>query len=356
MRGFKGSLGLTLLGFAALAAAGIEYPPVTPGREISFPADEGSHPAFRIEWWYVTGWLTAEDGARLGFQVTFFRSRPDFASENPSRFAPRQVLAAHAALSDPALGRLLHDQRAAREGFGLAYARQGRVDLAIDDWTLVQEGSRYRTVIPAQGFRLDLAFEPTQPPLLQGRDGFSQKGPEEHSASYYYSLPHLRVAGTVERDGHRRTVTGEAWLDHEWSSRLMDEAAVGWDWIGINLLDGGALMAFRMRDREGGTHWAGGTLRRPDGSVRTFGPDEVVFIPGRRWASPRSGISYPVEWTVRTGPLELKLRPLMDDQENDARASTGTLYWEGAVEALEAGRLVGRGYLELTGYGRALRF
>jgi predicted secreted hydrolase len=356
VRLFKGLLGLALLGFAALAAARVEYPPVTPGREISFPADEGSHPAFRTEWWYVTGWLTAEDGARLGFQVTFFRSRPDFATGNPSRFAPRQVLAAHAALSDPALGRLLHDQRAAREGFGLAYAREGRVDLAIDDWTLVQEGSRYRAVIPAQGFRLDLAFERTQPPLLQGRDGFSQKGPGERSASYYYSLPHLRVTGTVERNGRRRAVTGEAWLDHEWSSQLMDEAAVGWDWIGINLLDGGALMAFRMRDREGGTLWAGGTLRRADGSIRIFEPGEVAFIPERRWQSPRSGITYPVEWTVRAAPLELKLEPLMDDQENDARASTGTLYWEGAVEALEDGRVVGRGYLELTGYGRALRF
>lgn len=359
MRGFKVfGLGGLLAGlfFAFPAAAGIEYPPVTPGQQISFPADEGSHPAFRIEWWYVTGWLTAEDGARLGFQVTFFRSRPDFASENPSRFAPRQVLAAHAALSDPALGRLLHDQRAAREGFGLAYAREGRVDLAIDDWTLIQEEKRYRAVIPAQGFRLDLAFEPTQPPLLQGREGFSQKGPDERSASYYYSLPHLRVAGTVEQDGRRRMVSGEAWFDHEWASRLMDEAAVGWDWIGIHLLDGGALMAFRMRDREGGTHWAGGTLRRPDGSLRTFGPGEVAFIPGRRWTSPRSGITYPVEWTVRAGPLELKLQPLMDDQENDARASAGALYWEGAVEALEAGRLVGRGYLELTGYGRALKF
>lgn len=352
-------LGRLLAGLAVFALpvlAGIEYPPVTPGRQIAFPADEGSHPAFRIEWWYVTGWLTTPDGERLGFQITFFRNRPGFASENPSRFAPRQLLAAHAALSDPTLGRLRHDQRAAREGFGLAYAREGRLELAIDDWVLAQEGKGYRAVIPAQGFRLELTFEPTQPPLLHGRHGLSQKGPEERSASYYYSLPHLRVAGTVERDGRRGTVTGEAWFDHEWASELMDEAAVGWDWIGINLLDGGALMAFRLRDRQGATHWAGGTLRRADGTVETFGPREVTFVPGRRWTSPRSGITYPVEWTVRAGPLALALRPLLDDQENDGRASTGTLYWEGAVEALHAGRVVGRGYLELTGYGTPLRF
>jgi len=46
---------------------------------------------------------------------------------------------------------------------------------------------------------------------------------------------------------------------------------------------------------------------------------------------------------------------LMDDQENDARLSTGAIYWEGAVRALEGRQLVGRGYLELTGHRERLR-
>ena len=41
-----------------------------------------------------------------------------------SRFAPTQLLFAHAAIADPALGRLRHDQRAARAGFGLAQASE----------------------------------------------------------------------------------------------------------------------------------------------------------------------------------------------------------------------------------------
>jgi len=45
----------------------------------------------------------------------------------------------------------------------------------------------------------------------------------------------------------------------------------------------------------------------------------------------------------------------MDDQELDSRASVGTIYWEGAVRALAGGRAVGRGYLELTGYGGPLK-
>jgi predicted secreted hydrolase len=135
----------------------------------------------------------------------------------------------------------------------------------------------------------------------------------------------------------------------------MAPGAVCWDWAGINLADGGALMAFRMRDKAGGAMWAGGTLRASDGRVRTFAPDEIRFEAIRSWRSPRTGVAYPVRMTVVTGDNALTLEPLLDDQELDSRASTGTIYWEGAVRAAMAGREVGRGYLELTGYGTPLR-
>ena len=58
---------------------------------------------------------------------------------------------------------------------------------------------------------------------------------------------------------------------------------------------------------------------------------------------------------MHAGGLDLALVPLMDDQELDSRASTGVVYWEGAVRATGGGRPLGRGYLELTGYGSRLR-
>src|SRR5581483_8807321 len=117
-----------------------------------------------------------------------------------------------------------------------------------------------------------------------------------------------------------------AWLDHEWSSSYMDERATGWDWIGINLDDGGALMAFRMRDAAGGQFWAGGAHRASNGARRVFDPAEVAFTALRTWRSPRTGVTYPVAWRVRAGDIELDIEPLMDDQENDTRASVGTIY------------------------------
>jgi predicted secreted hydrolase len=344
---------MALVALRARAAAG--YPDVVRGRPLEFPRDHGAHPQYRTEWWYVTGWLRGGAGPELGFQVTFFRNRPRIAEDNPSAFAPRQLLFAHAAIADPARGRLLHDQRAARAGFGLAEAREGPTDVRIDDWSMALAGKTYRTQIPAREFALDLAFEATRGLLLQGEGGYSRKGPAPEQASYYYSRPHLAVSGAIEREGRREPVQGEAWLDHEWSSEYLAAEATGWDWIGINLADGGALMAFRIRANAGGAFWAGGALRTADGRLRTFAPGEVAFAPLRSWRSPRSDVTYPVAMRVRAGELEIDLEPMMDDQELDSRASTGTIYWEGAVRALQGGRLAGRGYLELTGYWKPLK-
>jgi predicted secreted hydrolase len=57
---------------------------------------------------------------------------------------------------------------------------------------------------------------------------------------------------------------------------------------------------------------------------------------------------------LRTGTTAWELTPLQDDQELDSRQSTGAVYWEGAVSVSRDGKPAGRGYLELTGYLKAL--
>ncbi len=354
---FTAALLGTAVPCGAADGARLSYPPVTADRPLAFPADYGSHPQFRTEWWYVTGWLTTARGEPLGFQITFFRTRPDIDESNPSAFTPRQLLIAHCAISDPKRGRLWQDQRIRRAGLGLADAKTGDTDVSIDRWALKRGADGYTARVHAEDFSFDLAFAPTQAVLINGDGGVSRKGPAAQAASYYYSVPHLRVSGSITRRDARDAVTGEAWLDHEWSSDYLDAQAVGWDWIGINLDDGAALMAFRIRGGDGAARWSGGTLRDPEGHVRILESADVEFSPGRRWRSPRTGISYPVpnpgvgrhrirgnspldiaakretsypvQWRVRAGSRELELRPLLDDQENDTRLSTGAIYWEG---------------------------
>jgi predicted secreted hydrolase len=335
----------------AHAADGADgFSPVLPGRALVFPADHGAHPSFRTEWWYITGWLGDEAGRERGFQVTFFRSGTGIGLDNPSRFAPTQIIMAHAAIADPRNRHLLHAQRSDRAVAPLAGATASQTRVWIGDWELALVDGEYRSRVDSADFGLDLVLVPPGPPILNGEGGFSRKTPDPRNASYYYSRPHLAVRGTLRLDDREHRVTGEAWLDHEWSSEYLPEEAEGWDWIGINLHDGGSLMAFQMRRPDGSAIWSAGTLRHADGDTEILPPDQVRFRPRRVWESPRSGAEYVIEWDIEIAGRQLALVPLMDDQELDGRRSTGIVYWEGATRLLDGDREIGRGYLEMTGY------
>ncbi len=347
---------LLLLAAVPALAAPPQFSAVVPGKPLDFPHDFGAHPDFRTEWWYVTGWLQTPDQKPLGFQITFFRSATGHDAANPSRFAPKQLIIAHAALSDPGVGKLLHDQKSAREGFGLAHAKQGNTDVKLGDWRFARDADgRYRVHATARDFTLSIALTPTQAPMLQGERGFSRKGPKPEQASYYYSEPQLKVAGTVTRNGKPVEVNGTAWLDHEWSTSVLDPGAAGWDWVGANLDDGSALMAFQIRAKDGTRLWAHAALRDAAGRITHFDPDQVRFLPLRNWRSPRTNTSYPVATRIETGTTLWELSPLQDDQELDSRQSTGAVYWEGAVTITRDGKPVGCGYLEMTGYVKPIK-
>lgn len=333
-------------------------------RLLHFPEDFGAHPQTRTEWWYATGELQAGSDT-YGFQVTFFRSRTGVAADHPSRFAARQLIFAHAAVTDLRAKRLRHDQRIAREGFGIATAAQGDTAVALRDWGLRREGpaeaGRYVTTVASDsaGFALDLSMASAWAPVLQGEAGYSRKGPQPGQASHYYSRPQLRVAGQLSVDGKRMPVTGRAWLDHEWSDTYLGDGAVGWDWTGMNLDSGEALTAFRLRRADGSAFYAGGSWADAHGATRVFGPDELRFTPGRVWTSPASRGRYPVEWALDLpdGRGRCSISALLDNQELDSRGSTGGFYWEGLSQLADAqGRPLGRGYLEMTGYAGALKF
>lgn len=164
----------------------------------------------------------------------------------------------------------------------------------------------------------------------------------------------------TSRSAFRRDpLTGVAWLDHEWSSAALAPDAAGWDWIGMNLDDGSALLAFQIR-RQGASpgeeplqRYA--AFRSPDGSTRMLDPSTVRFSPLRQWSSARSRASWPIAQRIQVGGRIFETEPLMPDQELDSRLTTGAVYWEGASALREGGRTVGRGYLEMTGYVSPLR-
>lgn len=360
----------TALQSAALIVAGLSpwpanatrssksfYPPVLP-RPLVFPRDYGAHPDFRTEWWYLTGWL-GEGPTAMGFQLTFFRSRTRHAPDNPSRLAPTQLLFGHAALTVPQDSAFVHANRAGRLGGTALRASTLDTDVQFEDWFLrrVQgsEAEVYEGHFADAGWSVRFEASTQQPPLLRGQDGWSAKGPQPLQASHYYTRAPLRVTAQVQREPRApvRSLVGTAWLDHEWSSQLLMPGAVGWDWMGINLLDGGTLMAFQIRDAQGQPLYAHVDARDARGRP-VAGWQRMAWVPGGRWRS-ASLIEYPIPMDVMMGGERFRLEPLLLAQEVDARASTGGYYWEGAVRLMLGERVLGQGYLELTGYGEPLR-
>ncbi|MEE9334627.1 MAG: lipocalin-like domain-containing protein [Granulosicoccaceae bacterium] len=362
-------LGLILPEIPTSAVAALEpelYPNVKPGQPLNFPRDHGAHPDYRTEWWYLTAWLDSTNGP-MGLQVTFFRTRTPYARGNPSRFAPQQLILAHAALANPENGKLLHDQQSWRAGESVAQFSASDTDLAIglasNRWSMMRTDSdQYVISVMADQFEFNITATPpaTIPaPVLQGDGGYSKKGPGADQASFYYSRPQLRIEGAYRSDNTKLAVSGTGWLDHEWSTELLGKDAAGWDWVGLNFHDGSALMAFQMRSASGGVLHSAQRHVSGEGQIQ-HSSEPTIFEPLRYWVSPRTDARYPVSVRLKVGTFDLVIEPLLDDQELDSRASTGVVYWEGAVQVwfsrdvdqsgAKSSDPIATGYLELTGY------
>ncbi len=329
-------------------------------RQFDFPADHGPHPAFRTEWWYFTGNLSGTGPAAerdFGYQLTFFRSALGGDPEpRESAWAASQVYMAHFAVAAPGGpdGGFYSFERFARGAAGLAGAELGPFRVWVEDWTA--EGGdgmppiRLRAATKEATIELDLA--PGKPPVLQGDRGLSRKGREPGNASYYYSLTRLPTRGRISLAGETFEVSGASWMDREWSTSVLGEGVVGWDWFSLQLDDGRDLMVYQLRREDGSADPLGaGALVAADGVSTTLAASDYRIEPLGTWRSPRTGRAYPSSWrlSLPAEGLELELEPLLADQE----LSHSFVYWEGAVRfaGTASGQPVaGRGYVELTGY------
>jgi predicted secreted hydrolase len=322
-------------------------------RPFVFPADHGPHPAYRNEWWYLTGNLADDQGRRYGYQFTLFRIGlvPD-PPPRPSRWAASQVWMAHAAVSDFEAARHFTAERFARDALGLAGAWAQPFRLWLEDWAITGSGTDFPWTLRVHTgeFALDFDLSALRSPVLQGDQGLSQKSAEPGNASYYYSITRLRTKGTLHIDSEDRPVSGLSWLDREWSTRPLGPDQAGWDWLSLQLHDGTDFMFYRLRNRDGTTApESAGMLLSPDGTLKALTADDVILRPLRHWKAP-DGVPYPVAWSVLIGPLgqPWRVEAALDDQLMDVRVP----YWEGAVQLFDSrtGDLLGRGYLEMTGY------
>ena len=328
------------------------------GRVLEFPADHASHPDHRLEWWYYTGNLEGVDGRRFGYQVTFFRVGIDRAPENPSVWSVRDLFMAHLAVTDLDRGQHLVSERLNRAGVAWAGARTDRLEVWNEDWRLEADDTSHllRAMSDDGRFGVDLRLAADRPPVLNGRDGFSQKGLQAGNASHYYSLTRMKTTGELRLEGETVSVAGLSWMDHEFGTTFLEPSQQGWDWFSLQLDDGTDVMVYVLRQQDGAVDaHSSGTLVRPNGQVVPLTAEDIELVPGREWVSPTSRARYPVEWVVGIPgeSLRLEVRAAVDAQELHTEQSTGVTYWEGAVIATgtwDGEPVAGRGYLEMTGY------
>jgi predicted secreted hydrolase len=328
-------------------------------RAFDFPRDHGPHDGFRTEWWYFTGNLVAEDGALLGYQLTFFRSAlappaaRDTGSLRESAWAADHAWMAHLAITEVAGKRFHAFDRFAREAVGLAGASQAPWRVWLHDWSASSDTSfPIRLRAAASDVSLDLALQRGKPPVLNGDRGLSAKGPERGNASYYYSLTRMPTTGTIRIGQRTLRVTGDSWMDREWSTSGLGADLAGWDWFALQLSDRSELMLYILRRTDGTpSPFSAATFVRPDGSSRALDASDFIVEVLDTWTSPRDRTRYPAAWriTVPTEAVDVRVVPLVSDQE----LNLAVRYWEGTarVDGRRRGAPVsGRAYAELTGY------
>lgn len=344
---------------ARLSAGGFAYA-IRP-RTFRFPRDHGSHPAFKTEWWYVTGNLRSTGGRRWGFQITIFRNAiiPP-GSKDKNRWKVKNLYLLNAAVSDIRRDRFLYFRDLARAGPGICGAKIGSMDVWMKTARITMKGKRLYLTFKGATFSFSLACLSLLPPVLNGNRGLSQKGPKPGQATYYYSLPALKTRGNLQTPEGSFQVTGISWFDHEFGTSQLGPDQTGWDWVSLHLSDGSHLMVYRIRKTSGTIEpTSSATFIEPDGKPTCLYADKFSLVPLPSGESLIHGIRYPLKWQLEITPLRLKLTlsPWMKAQAWLGDRKGGIPYWEGAIQAHgQRGEkpVSGEGYLELTGYGKRL--
>ena len=326
-------------GFAGLGTQAESFAVPSPNPIFSFPADHGAHPDYRLEWWYLTANLRGLDGRDYGLQWTLFRTALQ-PGEAEGWNSP-QVWFAHAAVTTEDANFV--SERFARGGIGQAGVIAAPFEAWIDEWSL--KGPDLDSLfLAATGydFGYQMSLKATGPLIFHGNKGYSVKS-AEGQASYYYSQPFYEIAGTLQLHDEAIEVTGDAWLDHEWSSQPLSNNQNGWDWFSLSLDDGQKIMGFQLR-QTGGDHYNAATIIDEAGTTQSL--TNGVFHAEPLETNSIAGRDIPVVWRISLPEqnIDVTVRALNRNSWMDVSIP----YWEGPV--VVSGSHSGRGYLEMTGY------
>jgi predicted secreted hydrolase len=328
--------------------------------DFNFPEDHEDHPTFRTEWWYFTGNLSSSNSGReFGYQFTIFRNAlSSDTSTRKSDWAANQHYMAHFTVTDVNNKKFYFEEKNARAGNGLAGIEKDPLKVWLYNWEIRADSDNKYYQLPklhlkadAENHGIDLNVKAVKPFILQGDSGLSQKGEEIGNASYYYSYTRLATHGTISIGGKEYEVTGDSWLDREWSTSALGEDQVGWDWFSLQLNNNVEIMYYQIRNNDGeASRFSKGVVVDSLGNKKNLSGKEVSLKVNDYWESP-TGSRYPSGWKIKlpSENIELSVEPKVNNQE----LVVSVKYWEGAVDikgTYKSESIKGSGYVELTGY------
>lgn len=334
-----------------------QFRPALPGYRFEFPRDYFNHPDYQTEWWYYTGNLESADGQKFGFELTFFRKGVGRDSAPKSAWEIEDIYLAHFALSDLSGKKFFHTERTNRAGPGIAGASAAPQKVWNGNWSVLwTQGTEQLNALYGD-HSLSLTLTPQKPPVIHGENGVSQKSEGAGRASHYFSETRLAARGTITFASRQYTVSGLAWMDHEFFTHQLEDDQVGWDWFSVQLNDDTELMLFQIRRRDGSIDsYSSGTFVDAKGHSRNIPSSEFQLSAGpEHWTSPSTHARYPTRWEVRIPSLNLTLQATtpLQSQELVSTSKVVPSYWEGAIllqGKKNSAAVSGSGYLEMTGY------
>src|SRR5580704_1656282 len=360
MKSRLATLAAALLLLSPLAA---QYRTAVAGYRFEFPRDYFDHPDFQTEWWYYTGNLKSVNGHRYGFELTFFRQAVTRDSARVATWDVKDIYLTHLALSDLDGQKFYHSERINRAGPGIAGASAATARIWNGNWQIQWDGSDQKLQAIDKQFQLHLTLHSEKPPVIHGENGVSQKSEGVGHASYYISLTRLTANGQLEVNGEQLEVSGLAWMDHEFFAHQLEPDQVGWDWLSLQLEDNTELMLFQIRRKDGSLDpFSSGSYVDAQGKSTHLRATDFILQPlAQSWTSPDTHANYPIAWKIEIPKLEIEMEAhtSLEAQELTGKTNSAPSYWEGAITLggwRGKMRLGGVGYLEMTGYDRAVKF
>jgi predicted secreted hydrolase len=329
-----------------------------PTSPLNLPADEAAHHDWQTEWWYYTGHMFTDNGEYYGFELCFFKRLID--EEYFLGFIPATWLAAnpsyvaHFAVTIPSKQKFIWGEANNLAPWRDGFAREDRFQVVIDGWQIEAESGGHRLQAEHEGYKLDLMLVPGKSPALHGNNGIVPKHGD--TANYYYSYSRMNVSGAflTPTDDYPVSVTGQAWMDHEFGYMQMDASVKGWHWFALQLDDDTELMVYHIYLADGSIAPAfGGSIIDKAGNVETISHEDFRIEVLQSWTSPDGDREYPVKWKIVFPEKMITLGVSALHHGAELHGVFPLTYWEGPAKVdgrIGEREVSGLGFVEMVGH------